>query len=173
MGVRCVTTSLYSGLFCPTSSSGAAFVRHCLPVLLGSDQITGHEALYPGKCGFPLHRIGDVRGLGVTASAAIPATALFGPLLLLASPRSTVSFLGLTHGPAGPSFRFDPVRFRPRMTFPGERIVKEDGKVGCCATFSLSLTLGLSHFSSEDFPNAPTFAENFERARLVREFRPD
>lgn len=52
----------------------AAFVRFRSPVLPGSDQITGHEALYPGKCGFPLHRIGDVRGLGVTTSAAIPAS---------------------------------------------------------------------------------------------------
>lgn len=73
-------TALYPGLFLPYfvlvdgTRERAAFVHLRSPVLLGSDQITGHEALYPGKCGFPLHRIGDVRGLGVTTSAAIPAS---------------------------------------------------------------------------------------------------
>lgn len=67
----------------------------------GSDQITSSaEAFYPEKCGFPLHRIGDVRGLGVTTSVAIPLPH-FAPFLYRVLPTLDRSFLGLTHGLAG------------------------------------------------------------------------
>lgn len=65
-----VTMSVHPGLFCPTSSLKAAFVHRPDLLFFGSDQITGHEALLPTKCGFPLHRIGNVRGLG---NARLPA----------------------------------------------------------------------------------------------------
>lgn len=87
-------------------SEGAAFVHSCRSSS-GSDQITSHaEALYPEKCGFPLHRIGDVTGLGVTTSDAILAsyTPTFCPLFSL-SPQPRVCpicpFLGLTYDPTG------------------------------------------------------------------------
>lgn len=75
--------SLCSGLSCPTSSSGSGFCsprspppppsprRRSLDPFYGSDQITSRaEAFYPEKCGFPLHRVGGVRGLEVTTSGS-------------------------------------------------------------------------------------------------------
>lgn len=65
------------------------------------DRISRAETLYPEKCGFPLHWIGDVRGLKVTTSIAIPASfsrcALF-PYRGIHLTFLDRSFLGLTHG---------------------------------------------------------------------------
>jgi len=103
---RYVTTSLYPGLFCPTSflEEQLLFTLACrFPS--GSDQITSHaEALYPEKCGFPLHRIGDVMGLRVTTSDAIPtsyAPTFCSPSLSLICVPLICPFLGLTYDPTG------------------------------------------------------------------------
>lgn len=92
----------------------------------GSDQITSRaEALYPEKCGFPLHRIGDVRGLGVTTSVAILASyaSTFCPLSLPCSshhPRPFFSWFNTQFGRPSSS-RFGPARSRPRIGFSCER----------------------------------------------------
>lgn len=158
--------SLYPGLFCPTSfQEGRLLFTTACRSSSGSDQITSHaEALYPEKCGFPLHRIGDVTGLGVTTSDAIPyfvrsyVLSPFHPSIrvLLICP-----FLGLTYDPAG-LFLFGAERFRARIGFSCGKFTKRNANKRFFNFFSFRIKT--FWFTS---------AEHFARARSKCEFCSD
>jgi len=139
--------SLHPGLFYPTSSSGSGFCSlllvRSLPLPPSMDRIRLPAApgcFTPRNAGF--HRIGDVRGLEVTTSGAIPATYTLPRFVILPPPQSSPlatsppdsscpSALFLVQHMAGAcsSFRFGASAISPyRMGFLCECIAKGQRK---------------------------------------------